>query len=117
MSQTYNAKRVRNFTKLSLLIHLQVFPLKYFFLIIPNRNTLFARFFSFYLFFCRPRAFLPRFCGGSAAEARRINYSADFSEAVCDFSFALFINAQNSGLGVSGVEVNSGWNCTPTKKG
>lgn len=57
------------------------------------------------------------FAGGGAAEARRINYSADFSEAVCDFSFALFINAQNSGLGVSGVEVNSGWNCTPTKKG
>ncbi len=30
VSQTYNAKRVRNFTELSLLIHLQVFPLKYF---------------------------------------------------------------------------------------
>lgn len=82
-----------------------------------KKNELFRPFFSFYLFFCRPRAFLPRFCGGGAAEARRINYSADFSEAVCDFSFALFINAQNSGLGVSGVEVNSGWNCTPTKKG
>lgn len=41
MSQTYNAKRVRNFTKLSLLIHLQVFPLKYFLFssIIPNGNT------------------------------------------------------------------------------
>lgn len=86
-----------------------------------KKNELFRPFFSFYLFFLPPArvfaAFLPRFCGGSAADARRINYSADFSEAVCDFSFALFINAQNSGLGVSGVEVNSGWNCTPTKKG
>lgn len=85
-----------------------------------KKTSFFARFFLFISFFCRPRAFLPRFCrvfAGGAAEARRINYSADFSEAVCDFSFALFINAQNSGLGVSGVEVNSGWNCTPTKKG
>lgn len=87
------------------------------FAVMHKKTSFFARFFIFYLFFCRPRAFLPRFFGGSAAEARRINYSADFSEAVCDFSFALFINAQNSGLGVSGVEVNSGWNCTPTKKG
>ncbi len=80
-----------------------------------KKNELFRPFFSFYLFFLPP-AFL-RGRRGGAAEARRINYSALFSEAVCDFSFALFINAQNSGLGVSGVEVNSGWNCTPTKKG
>lgn len=87
-----------------------------------QKNELFRPFFSFLFVFFAARA---RFCrifaaflqGGGAAEARRINYSADFSEAVCDFSFALFINAQNSGLGVSGVEVNSGWNCTPTKKG
>ena len=83
-----------------------------------QKNELFRPFFSFYLFFLPPaRVFAAFLQGGGAAEARRINYSADFSEAVCDFSFALFINAQNSGLGVSGVEVNSGWNCTPTKKG
>lgn len=74
-------------------------------------------FFLFICFFAARARFCRVFAGGGAAEARRINYSADFSEAVCDFSFALFINAQNSGLGVSGVEVNSGWNCTPTKKG
>lgn len=84
-----------------------------------KKNELFRPFFFFLFVFFAARA---RFCrvfagGGDAAGARRINYSADFSEAVCDFSFALFINAQNSGLGVSGVEVNSGWNCTPTKKG
>ena len=75
-------------------------------------------FFFLFVFFAACACFCHVFAGGGgAAEARRINYSADFSEAVCDFSFALFINAQNSGLGVSGVEVNSGWNCTPTKKG
>ena len=83
-----------------------------------KKNELFRPFFFFFICFFAARArFCRVFAGGSAAEARRINYSADFSEAVCDFSFALFINAQNSGLGVSGVEVNSGWNCTPTKKG
>lgn len=74
-------------------------------------------FFFFICFFAARARFCRVFAGGGAAEARLMNYSADFSEAVCDFSFALFINAQNSGLGVSGVEVNSGWNCTPTKKG
>ena len=74
-------------------------------------------FFFLFVFFAARARFCRVFAGGGAAEARRIIYSADFSEAVCDFSFALFINAQNSGLGVSGVEVNSGWNCTPTKKG
>lgn len=83
-----------------------------------KKNELFRPFFSFlFVFFAARARFCRVFAGGGAAEARRINYSADFSEAVCDFSFALFINAQNSGLGVSGVEVNSGWNCTPTKKG
>lgn len=82
-----------------------------------KKNELFRPFFSFYLFFLPPARVFAAFLRGGAAEAPRINYSADFSEAVCDFSFALFINAQNSGLGVSGVEVNSGWNCTPTKKG
>lgn len=85
-----------------------------------KKNELFRPFFSFYLFFLPPARVFAAFLRGRrgcAAEARRINYSADFSEEVCDFSFALFINAQNSGLGVSGVEVNSGWNCTPTKKG
>lgn len=83
-----------------------------------KKNELFRPFFSFLFVFLPPaRVFAAFLRGGGAAEARRINYSADFSEAVCDFSFALFINAQNSGLGVSGVEVNSGWNCTPTKKG
>ena len=83
-----------------------------------KKNELFRPFFYFLFVFLAARArFCRVFAGGGAAEARRINYSADFSEAVCDFSFALFINAQNSGLGVSGVEVNSGWNCTPTKKG
>lgn len=83
-----------------------------------KKNELFRPFFSFLFVFLPPaRVFAAFLLRGGAAEARRINYSADFSEAVCDFSFALFINAQNSGLGVSGVEVNSGWNCTPTKKG
>lgn len=84
-----------------------------------KKNELFRPFFFFlFVFFAACACFCHVFAGGGgAAEARRINYSADFSEAVCDFSFALFINAQNSGLGVSGVEVNSGWNCTPTKKG
>lgn len=82
-----------------------------------KKNELFRPFFSFYLFFLPPARVFAAFLQGDAAGTRRINYSADFSEAVCDFSFALFINAQNSGLGVSGVEVNSGWNCTPTKKG
>lgn len=88
------------------------------FAVMHKKNELFRPFFLFYLFFLPPaRVFATFLRGGGAAGARRINYSADFSEAVCDFSFALFINAQNSGLGVSGVEVNSGWNCTPTKKG
>ena len=83
-----------------------------------KKNELFRPFFFFlFVFFAARARFCRVFAGGGAAGARRINYSADFSEAVCDFSFALFINAQNSGLGVSGVEVNSGWNCTPTKKG
>lgn len=80
-------------------------------------SPVFSVFFFLFVFFAARTRFCRVFAGGGAAEARRINYSADFSEAVCDFSFALFINAQNSGLGVSGVEVNSGWNCTPTKKG
>ena len=88
-----------------------------FILIFHYENCVFFRFFLFICFFAARARFCRIFAGGGAAEARRINYSADFSEAVCDFSFALFINAQNSGLGVSGVEVNSGWNCTPTKKG
>lgn len=84
-----------------------------------KKNELFRPFFPFFSFLFVVFAARARFCRvfAGAPRKRRINYSADFSEAVCDFSFALFINAQNSGLGVSGVEVNSGWNCTPTKKG
>lgn len=82
-----------------------------------QKKRAFSPVFSFLFVFFAARARFSRVFAGGAAETRRINYSADFSEAVCDFSFALFINAQNSGLGVSGVEVNSGWNCTPTKKG